>query len=242
MIACNCAVCQSPDPANQRLRSSIMLETKGVRLIVDTTPDFRQQCLRSKIQDINAIFYTHEHSDHLLGLDELRRFCVVHDKRLPVYGSKRVLEYIERIFPYAILNPPPYKGLPELDLHEVTGPFSFHHLKVVPYRMPHGSTQSLGYRFEDDRGVQFAYLTDCKEVSSEIRQELRKIPLLILDALRHKPHPTHLSISEALEVVNDIQPGKTFFTHIAHEVDHHRTNSELPANVSLAYDTLSVEI
>lgn len=242
MIACNCAVCQSPDPANQRLRSSILLETKDVTLVVDTTPDFRQQCLRAKINNVNAIFYTHEHSDHLLGLDELRRFCAVHNKRLPVYGPKRVLEYIERMFPYAIQKPTPYKGLPELDLHEVTGSFSFHHLKVVPYSMPHGSTQSLGYRFEDQRGVRFAYLTDCKEVSSAIRQDLRGIPLLILDALRNKPHPTHLSVQEALQVVNEIQPGKTLFTHISHELDHHQTNSELPANVSLAYDTLSIEI
>lgn len=242
MIACTCTVCQSPDPSNQRLRSSIMLETKDVRIIVDTTPDFRQQCLRSKIHDLDAIFYTHEHSDHLLGLDELRRFCVLHDKRLPVYGSKRVLEYIERIFPYAVANPPPYKGLPELDLHEITGAFSFCHLKITPFCMPHGNTQSLGFRFEDDRGMQFAYLTDCKEVSPAIRRELQGIPLLILDALQHKPHPTHLSIHEALEVVRDIQPHKTFFTHISHEVDHPSINSELPPNVSLAYDTLTVEI
>ena len=219
-----------------------MLETNGICLIVDTTPDFRFQCLRSKIHNIDAIFYTHEHSDHLLGLDELRRFCTLHNKRLPVYAGKKVMEYIHRIFPYAVQNPPPYKGLPELDLHEVTGPFSFAHLNVIPYLMPHGSTSTLGYRFDDHRGACFAYLTDCKEVPAAIRSELRGIPLLILDALRKTPHPTHLSIHEALEVVRDIQPERTFFTHICHELEHHQTNSELPANTSLAYDTLSVEI
>jgi phosphoribosyl 1,2-cyclic phosphate phosphodiesterase len=242
MIGCSCSVCHSSDAENQRLRSSIMLETDGIRVVVDTTPDFRAQCLRSQVDNVDAIFYTHEHSDHLLGLDELRRFCSLHEKRLPVYASEKVIEYINRMFPYAVQKPPPYKGLPELDLHEVTGPFSFKHLRVVPYEMPHGSTKSLGYRFEDHRGVRFAYLTDCKEVSSSIRKDLRGIPLLILDALRKTPHPTHLSLSEALQVVSDIQPQQTFFTHVSHDLDHHQTNAELPAHVRLAYDNLSIEL
>jgi phosphoribosyl 1,2-cyclic phosphate phosphodiesterase len=242
MIGCDCAVCTSSDTANQRLRSSIMLETNGVCVIVDTTPDFRQQCLRAKVHNVDTVFYTHEHSDHLLGLDELRRFCILHDKRIPVYASKKVMEYIERMFPYALHKTAPFKGLPELDLHEINGPFKFGHLNVVPYAMPHGSTQTLGFRFEDHRGIRFAYLTDCKEVPSSIRKELQGIPLLILDALRKKPHPTHLSLDEALAVVADIQPQKTFFTHICHDLDHQQTNSELPPNVSLAYDTLTIEL
>jgi phosphoribosyl 1,2-cyclic phosphate phosphodiesterase len=242
MIGCDCGVCVSPDPANKRLRSSIMLESDGVCIVVDTTPDFRQQCLRANIHNVDAIFYTHEHSDHLLGLDELRRFTMLHNKRIPVYASKKVIEYIHRMFPYAILNPAPYKGLPELDLHEINGSFKFQHLNIVPFPMPHGSTQTLGFRFEDQRDVRFAYLTDCKEVSPSLRKELQGIPLLILDALRKKPHPTHLSIDEALAVVADIQPQKTFFTHICHDLDHQQTNSELPPNISLAYDTLTIEL
>lgn len=199
------------------------------------------QCLRARIRDLDAIIYTHEHSDHLLGLDELRRFCTLHDKRLPVYGSARVLEYIRRIFPYAVQKPPPYKGLPELDLHEISGSFALGHLRITPYCMPHGKTTSLGFRFDDARGPQFAYLTDCKEVSEEIRRDIRGIALLILDALRPTPHPTHLSLSEALDVARDVQPVRALFTHITHDMDHRSMNAELPPNVRLACDEQVVE-
>jgi phosphoribosyl 1,2-cyclic phosphate phosphodiesterase len=242
MIACDCQVCSSTDPLNKRLRSSIFVESSPVRLIVDTTPDFRAQCLREKIDNLDAIVYTHEHSDHLLGLDEVRRFCALHDKRLPIYGSARVLEYIGRMFPYALQNPIPFRGLPAVDLHEIVGKFKLNHLQLTPFSMPHGNTQTLGFRFDDDRGPRFAYLTDCKEVSPEIRREIKNIPLLILDALRHTPHPTHLSISEALEVLEEVQPQRTLFTHICHDLDHHQTNANLPKGVSLAYDGQTIEI
>ncbi len=235
-IGCRCDVCRSPDPLNKRLRSSIFVESRGFRFVVDTTPDFRMQCLRAEIGDLDAILYTHEHSDHLLGLDELRRFNTMHDKRLPAYGSARVLECIRRIFPYAVLEAPPYKGLPELDLHEITGPFKLHHLRVTPYRLPHGHTETLGFRFDNARGPRFAYLTDCKEVPAAVRRDIRGIPLLILDALRKTAHPTHLNLEDALAVVKEVKPHRAFFTHIAHEIDHNLTNAELPPAVALAYD------
>ncbi len=241
-IGCHCAVCCSPDPLNKRLRSSIFVESKNFRLVVDTTPDFRTQCLRSSIQNLDAIVYTHEHSDHVLGLDELRRFCTLHDKRLPAYGSKRVLESIQRVFPYAVEKPPAYRGLPELDLNEIHGPFTLGPWRMIPYWLPHGNTESLGFRFEDKNGPRFAYLIDCKQISFAIRKEIRGIPLLILDALRKKPHPTHLSLSEALEVVAEVRPSQALFTHICHDLDHRLTNAELPAGVSLAYDEQIVEI
>jgi len=209
---------------------------------VDTTPEFRLQCLRANIQQVDAIVYTHEHSDHLLGLDELRRFTALQNKRIPVYGSRRVLDFIQRIFPYAVQIPVPYKGLPELDLHEIQGAFSIGHFRLIPYRMPHGGTETLGFRFDDQRGPQFAYLTDCKEVATTIRKDIKNIPLLILDALRKKPHPTHLSLDEAIEVVRDIKPKQALFTHIAHDLDHHQTNAELPSNMRLAYDGQMVEL
>ncbi len=218
------------------------MESEGLSLVVDTTPDFRSQCLRANISKLDAILYTHEHSDHILGLDDLRRFCLMHNKRLPAYGSLRVLEYIRRIFPYAVHQPPPYKGLPEVDLREINGPFQIAHLHVTPYRMPHGSTTTMGFRFDDARGPRFAYLTDCKEVSQSIRQDLLGIPLLILDALREKPHPTHLSLDEALAVVKDIRPGQVLFTHIAHEMDHRNTNAKLPAGAALGYDGQVIEV
>jgi len=242
MIGCACAVCRSPDPLNHRLRSSILVEHDGLRMVVDTTPDFRSQCLRANVQKVDAIVYTHEHSDHLLGLDEIRRFCAMDQKRLPAYGSARVIEYIQRIFPYAVENPPRYKGLPEVDLHEIQGAFQVGTLRLTPYRMPHGSTETLGFCFADAEGTHFAYLTDCKEVPAAIRTSIKGVPLLILDALRKVPHPAHLSVGEALEVVRDVQPGRTLFTHICHELEHHHTNAELPAGVSLAYDGQVIEI
>ncbi len=242
MIGCSCEVCHSPDPLNKRARSSILVESNGFHLVVDTTPDFRLQCLRANIQNLDAIVYTHEHSDHIMGLDDLRRFCDLHGKRLPAYGSARVIEYIHRIFPYAVQKPPPYRGLPELDLHEIKGAFQLNHLRLTPYRMPHGSTESLGFRFDDTQGPRFAYITDCKEVSAAVRKDIRGIPLLILDALRKTPHPTHLTIDEALEVVRDVQPGRALFTHIAHNLDHTQTNAELPKGTNLAYDGQVVEV
>ncbi len=242
MIGCDCAVCRSDDPLNRRYRSSILVEHRGFQLVVDTTPDFRSQCLRAGVRDLDAIVYTHEHSDHLVGLDELRRFCTIHDKRLPVYGNRRVIESIARIFPYAIAHPVPYKGLPELDLHEIQGPFETGPLRLTPYQMPHGGTESTGFRFDDAGGPRFAYLTDCKEVSPAIRKDIQGVPLLILDALRRRPHPTHLTVAQALEVVRDVKPGRALFTHICHDLEHRATNAELPEGIALAHDGQVVEV
>ncbi|MCC7518735.1 MAG: MBL fold metallo-hydrolase [Verrucomicrobiae bacterium] len=242
MIACDCAVCRSTDPHNRRLRPSILIERNGFSLVVDTTPDFREQCLRSNVRRLDAILYTHEHNDHLTGLDELRRFCALDDRRLPAYGPKRVIESIERMFPYAVHRPPPYKGLPELDLREITGPFDLGPFRITPHELPHGATKTLGLIFADASGPVFAYYTDCAAVPPSAREGLRGIPLLILDALRHRPHPTHLSIEQALEVVREVRPGRALFTHICHDLDHAATNAALPEGAALAHDGLVVEV
>ena len=242
MIGCDCAVCQSADPHNRRLRPSILVEAEGFGLVVDTPPDFREQCLRANVRRLDAILYTHEHNDHLIGLDELRRFCVMHDCRLPAYGPKRAIESIERMFPYAVHRPPPYKGLPELDLHEIAGPFILGPWNITPWSLPHGNTETLGFRFDDARGPRFAYFTDCAAVPAPARESIHGIPLLILDALRHRPHPTHLTVEQALEVIREVRPGRTLFTHICHDLDHVATNAALPAGVVLAHDGLVIEI
>lgn len=242
MVACDCAVCRSTDPHNRRLRPSILVEHEDFIVVVDTTPDFREQCLRANLRRVDAILYTHEHNDHLVGLDELRRFCLLHDRRLPAYGPARAMRSIERMFPYAVHRPPPYKGLPELDLHEVTGPFTLGPWRITPWTLPHGNTETLAFRFDDARGPRFAYFTDCAKVPPPARESIRGIPLLILDALRHRPHPTHLTVEQALEVVADVRPAHTFFTHMCHELDHAATNAALPAGVALAHDGLVVNL
>jgi phosphoribosyl 1,2-cyclic phosphate phosphodiesterase len=242
LLACNCAVCVSTNRYNKRLRSSILVESNGVKVVVDASTDFRTQCLRARIDNIDAIICTHEHSDHLLGLDEVRRFCFVHDKRIPLYGSAEVLKCIRRIFPYAVIQPPPYKGLPELDLHEIKGAFTIGNLRVTPYRLPHGPRfTTLGLEFTDGSN-HFAYFTDCSAVPPETCRAVRGIPLLILDALRHTPHPTHLNLKEALKVVKAIRPKRAFFTHLGHEFDYRATNAQLPDDVALAYDGLVMEM
>ncbi len=242
MIACGCAVCRSADPRNRRLRPSILVEREGFVLLVDTTPDLREQCLRANVQRLDAVLLTHEHNDHLIGLDELRRFCVLQDGRLPLYGRGEVLQCVERIFPYAVRRPPPYKGLPEFDLHEVVGPLVIGPLRLTPHLLPHGAAEVLGLVFSDERGPRFAYYTDCSAVPPVARESLCGIPLLILDALRHRPHPSHLTIEQALEVARDTRPERVLFTHICHELDHAATNAKLPEGVRLAHDGLIVEV
>lgn len=242
MIACGCAVCRSNDPRNRRLRPSILIERDGMILLVDTTPDLREQCLRANVQRLDAILLTHEHNDHLIGLDELRRFCALQDCRLPLYGRKPVLACVERIFPYALHRPPPYKGLPEFDLHEIGGPLALGPFRITPHLLPHGAADVLGLVFSDERGTRFAYYTDCSAVPAAAREPLRGIPLLILDALRRRAHPSHLTIDQALEVVRDVRPARTLLTHICHDLDHAATNAGLPQDVRLAHDGLTVEV
>lgn len=242
MIGCDCSVCVSIDPRNRRLRSSILVEEEDFRIVVDTTPDFRMQCLRAGLRKIDAIVYTHEHSDHILGLDDLRRFNWIQGRRIPAHGSAKVLEYLRRIFPYALEDSPSYKGLPQIDLKLIEETFDVGPFRLTPYELPHGATRTLGFLFERKANPSFAYLTDCKDVPPPVCSALRGIPLLILDGLRPTMHPTHLSIPESLEVAREIGAIKTLFTHIAHDVDHEATNRTFPSNVALAHDGLAVEL
>ncbi|MDD2707406.1 MAG: MBL fold metallo-hydrolase [Verrucomicrobiae bacterium] len=242
MIGCSCPVCQSKDPANQRLRSSIHIQSGEKSLIVDTTTDFRLQCLRAGIDRVDAVIYTHEHADHILGVDELRPLCLRQDSRIPLYGSARVLENIRRIFPYAVHQPPPYKGLPQVDLHEITGTFRIGHIGITPFELPHGPRfKSHGFIFNEGRGPCLGYFTDCKAVPENARRSLKGIKILILDALRKNDHLTHLTLSEALEIVREIQPGHAYFTHMNHEMDHATVSAELPRGVQLAHDGLVID-
>lgn len=242
MIACDCAVCSSTDPRNKRFRPSIVVETDDAHVVVDTTPDFRSQCLANNVRRLDATLITHTHADHILGLDDIRRFCDG-GRVLPLYAGRRDLETLRQIFPHAFDPALRKPGWPLVDGHpfEPFVPFQIGPLRITAMELPHGHHTAHAFLFENGDGPRFAYATDCKSIPPAARERLRRVPVLVLDALRHRPHPSHMNLSEALAVVADLQPGRVWFTHICHELDHATVERDLPPNVRLAYDGLVVE-
>lgn len=234
MIGCDCAVCRSTDPRDNRLRPSIYVECEdGQRILVDTTPDFRQQALRHDIRRVDAVLFTHAHADHVLGLDELRRFNHMTDKPVPLYGEARTLSQIRQTFAYAFnKDDKAGGGVPDLTTHELDGkPFMIGGQEVIPVPVRHGTWTILGFRFGG-----FAYLTDCNAIPESSLPLLKNLDVLVLDALRHRPHPTHFTVSQAVEVAKTIGAKTTLLTHICHDLGHAETSAALPDGISLAFD------
>jgi len=242
MIGCECAVCTSADSRNKRFRPCVLVETGDHCVVVDTPPDFRSQCLANRIRDLDAVLITHTHADHVLGLDDVRRFCVRRGGPLPLYAARDHLETLSRIFPHAFDPALRKPGWPQLDgiPLEHGRPVQLGSTRVTPLGLPHGCVTVTAFVFENGTSS-LAYLTDCKPVPPPVIERLRHIPLLVLDALRHHPHSSHLTVNEALDVVRQVQPKRALFTHIGHELDHATTESQLPPHVRLAYDGLIVE-
>ena len=238
MIGCDCEVCRSPDPRDQRLRSSIYIQTPECAFVVDTGTDFRTQALRANIRQVDAVIFTHSHTDHIMGFDDLRRFSHARGA-MPVYASPGTMRDLERVFQFAFRtpNPVPYYLKPEP--HVVEGPFALGLTTIMPLPVPHGDSWVNGYLFtRADRSL-VAYLSDCSAVPDEIVAAIRGVDTLIIDALRHKPHPTHLSVDQAIAIAERIQPNRTYFTHIAHELPH-AAESQLPPHTHIAYDGLQL--
>jgi phosphoribosyl 1,2-cyclic phosphate phosphodiesterase len=237
VIGCACAVCSSPDPRDQRTRCSALLSFRGRNVIIDTATDLRQQMLREKVTHIDAVLYTHIHADHVHGIDDLRVFNSPAGDPIPVFGSAETIAGIRRNFPYIFHDHGAAGFRPRLEAHEVSAPFDLFGVSVEPVPLRHGPGTSFGYRIGP-----VAYLVDCSAIPPEAESRLRNLDLLVIDALRFRPHDSHLNVSQAIEVAARLQPRRTLLTHLTHEVAHRRDSSGLPDGVELAYDGQRIEV
>jgi phosphoribosyl 1,2-cyclic phosphate phosphodiesterase len=239
MIGCDCATCRSTDPRDRRWRTSVRVETDNEQsLLIDAGPDLRAQALAFDVRRVDAILFTHGHSDHILGLDDVRRFNAMQRGSMPCYGDPMTLRDIRRTFAYVFdAATPRGGGLPQLDLYEVAGTFCFGRQEIIPVPIFHGDRAILGYRLGG-----FAYLTDCSRIPESSWPLLEGLDLLVLDALREARHPTHFSLTEAVEAARRIAPRRTCFTHMCHDLAHAGTCARLPEGVELAYDGLVVDL
>jgi phosphoribosyl 1,2-cyclic phosphate phosphodiesterase len=237
-IGCACEVCRSTDPRDKRLRPSILIEWRGRNIVIDTTPDFRQQILRAGTQRLDAIIYTHAHADHILGLDDVRPFNYHQGERIPIYASRPAFAVIERVFAYVFEKRDRKTAVPQVDVNLIDEtPFEVHGLRFEPVPLTHGRDTIFGFRFGD-----VGYLTDHSEIPESSLERLGGLEVLFLDALRHKPHPTHSTVAASLETVRRLQPKRTFFTHMCHDLGHAATEAALPPGVFLAYDGLEIGV
>jgi len=236
-LACRCPVCTSSDPRDKRTRPSVLLEFDGRAVVIDTAPDFRQQALREGMERLDAVLFTHTHADHVLGLDDVRVFYFRQRQPIPIYASSRSMDDIRRIFSYIFDQTYPYGGIAKLDPHIIDGPFDLWGERLIPLPVLHGNLPVLGFRFGKT-----AYVTDFSAIPDSTIPLIEGLDVLVLDALRHKPHPTHSSLEQSLDWVERLKPRRAFFTHIAHELGHEVTNAVLPPHVRLAYDGLRLDL
>jgi phosphoribosyl 1,2-cyclic phosphate phosphodiesterase len=239
MIGCRCAVCSSTDPHDQRSRPSVLISYGRTRVLVDTTPELRLQCLRNGVEMIDAVVFTHGHADHIMGLDDVRRFNALRDGPLDIWADELTHAVLERSFGYAFAPPRPEMKIfrPHLIRRRIDGPFEIGGITWTPIPLIHGDVPVLGFRIGS-----LAYCTDVSQIPDNSFDLLRGLDVLVLDALQHRKHPTHFTLAEAVEAARRIGARRTLFTHIAHGLAHAATNAQLPAEMQLAYDGLRVVV
>jgi phosphoribosyl 1,2-cyclic phosphate phosphodiesterase len=236
-IGCDCGVCRSADPRDRRTRPSVLISYNGHHVIIDTTPDFREQALREKITRLDAVLYTHAHADHILGLDDVRPLSYAHRPgKMPLYAEPPAAEILRKMFRYVFDADYKFGGLPLVELKPIEGRIELFGARFEPVTIIHGETPILGFRFGSA-----AYLTDHSDVPAESLEQLRGLDILFLDALRYTPHPTHSTVDKSLKIVEQLKPKRAFFTHICHDLPHEATNATLPPNVRLAHDGMKLE-
>jgi phosphoribosyl 1,2-cyclic phosphate phosphodiesterase len=235
-IGCECAVCHSSDPHDRRTRPSILIEYNSKVVLIDTTPDFREQAIREKLRQLDAILYTHAHADHILGLDDVRPLSYNRPQKIPLYARSEVGERLRNTFRYIFDADYKFGGLAQVELHNIDGPFDLFGACYTPVKILHGDAEIIGFRF----GAA-AYLTDFSSIPEESFAQLQELDILFLDALRYTPHPTHSTVENSLRIADRVKPKCTFFTHICHDLPHEKTNATFPPNVRLSYDGLKLE-
>lgn len=237
VIGCRCEVCTSGDKRDNRLRSSVMIEKDGKVAVIDSGPDFRQQMLREKVKKLDALVFTHEHKDHIAGLDDIRAFNFVMKQKIDVYATERVQLAIRREFPY-IFDEIKYPGIPELNLHTISqNPFTAAGIDFIPVEVVHYMLPVFGFRMGD-----FTYITDAKSISEVEKKKIRGCHTIVINALRHEPHVSHLTLNEAVELLLELDCRKGWLTHISHQLGRlEEVDSHLPAHIRCAYDGLKLE-
>jgi phosphoribosyl 1,2-cyclic phosphate phosphodiesterase len=236
LIACGCDVCRSADPRDKRLRSSILVESATTRIVIDTGPDFRQQLLRENVKRLDAVVFTHEHKDHIAGLDEVRAFNFATGRNMPVYASARVQEALKREFAY-IFSDDRYPGIPRVDLHDLDNDtFSIGDLVLEPVNVLHYKLPVKGFRIRN-----FAYITDANFIADTEKQKLRNLDVLVLNSLRRESHISHFTFDEAIALAGELGAKKTYLTHISHQLGlHEEVSRQLPSSIELAIDGLQI--
>jgi len=238
VIGCKCRVCTSSDPHDNRLRSSVLVSDGTTTIVIDSGPDFRQQMLREKVDRIDGLVFTHEHKDHIAGMDDIRAFNYVTGEKVNVYATLRVQEALKREFPY-VFDDFKYPGVPEINLHTIDEkPFSINTLQLTPLEVLHYRLPVFGFRIGD-----FSYITDANFIPESTMEKIIGSKVFVLNALRREPHVSHYTLQQALEIIDNVKPQHAYLTHISHQLGKNaELNDELPVNVSCGYDGLTVEV